>query len=378
MKKYIGKLIITKFSDGIIECDKFKKKIRVNKNNLNGNITNDSIKFIILKENERIIYAKIISKPKFDNRDFVGIVYNKIGNCYLIYCNLFGKSNLIKCKYKIKLNNNFVKFKIIRVENNNYYGKIIENIGSIEDNNAVTKYLIFNNNLNEEFPQKVLQKAKKIEKRYYQNYKKELKNRKDITHFNTFTIDPKGARDLDDAITVFDFNSLYKVLIHIADVSYFVKEGTSIDKEALKRSFSVYLPSKVIRMLPSILSENLCSLLPNKAKYAVTTDIDIDKKGNIIKYEIYKSVIKSCCKFTYEEVYDIIANKKKHFLEKELKILYDISKIISKNKLTLPEKKFDNKQLILEYQDFSHSMISELMILNNQLVAKYLKNKNYR
>ena len=101
----------------------------------------------------------------------------------------------------------------------------------------------------------------------------------------------------------------YKLYVHIADVSYFVLKDNSIDIETTKVIFSLFKP---FRMLPPILSENLCSLLPYTDKYAVTTEINLNKYGNLVSYEIYKSVIKSDYKFSYEEVYDILEGKDFH------------------------------------------------------------------
>ena len=129
-------------------------------------------------------------------------------------------------------------------------------------------------------------------------------------------------------------------------------------------------------MLPPTLSENLCSLLPDTIKYAVTTEVNINKKGKIIDWKIYKSIIKSKYKFTYEEVYDILTNNKNHFLKNDLVKLRKVSDLIKKNRLRLPNKEFDNnsKNIKLFYNDFSHSMIEELMILNNILAAKEIQN----
>jgi len=129
-------------------------------------------------------------------------------------------------------------------------------------------------------------------------------------------------------------------------------------------------------MLPPLLSENLCSLLPNSDKYAVTTEIDIDNKGKIIKWNIYKSIIRSNYKYTYEEVYDIITINKDNKYINELKLLHSLSILLKRNRLKLPNKKInDSFEMDISYSDFSHVMIEEMMILNNILVARTLFNK---
>ena len=174
-------------------------------------------------------------------------------------------------------------------------------------------------------------------------------------------------------------NDKYKLYVHIADVSYFVKKGNSIDNECLKRSFSVYLPNQVIRMLPPILSENLCSLLPDSDKYAVTTEVEIDSNGNILKWDIYKSVIRSNYKYSYEEVFNILENKINNKFINELKLLRELSEKLKRNRLKLPDKKInENLEMEIFYLDYSHAMIEEMMILNNILVAKTLSSKNIK
>ena len=133
-------------------------------------------------------------------------------------------------------------------------------------------------------------------------------------------------------------------------------------------------------MLPPILSENYCSLLPDSDKFAVTTEVDVDLDGNILEWTTYKSIIRSCYKFTYEEVYNILENKvkfDKDYLIDHLLNLKDVSFKLAKKRLKLPEIKYDeyNKCITLSYSDYTHQMIEEVMILNNILAAKELSKR---
>ena len=373
-----GILNINKYGFGIIKSNKFNKKIKVDKKNLNNNIDNEEVIFEIIKEHDFCIYAKVISEPNLIDKQFTGIFHHNYINSCFIYSKKFGKNNLIMCdKPNEDINDgDLFNFTIKKFKNKKFYGKINNKIGNFFNKDSITTLLINEYNLNNDFNDKIIKKLKKIINRYNNDFEIESKNRTDLTNITTFTIDPNGARDLDDAISVIEFDNKFKVYINIADVSYFVKPNTSIDKEALKRSFSVYLPTTVIRMLPPELSENLCSLLPNTAKYAVTTEVDISKKGKILNWKIYKSIIESKYKFTYEEVYDIITNNKDHFLKNDLIKLKTVSDLIRKNRLRLPNKTYDDSLNIkLFYNDFSHSMIEELMILNNILAAKELSKR---
>jgi len=378
MNIYRGILEINNFGFGIISNNDFKKKIRVDKKNLNNNISGETVTFEIIKENEFIIYAKILSDPNLNGKFFIGYFHHNYKKNTFIYNSKFGKSNLIMCDLYYNLEeNDIIKFIITKYKNKKFYGKIKKKIGNINDNKSISKLIINEFNLNNTFSNKIIKEVLNIKNKYISELKHQKLLRKDLTNINTFTIDPKGARDLDDAISILKNNDIYIIYINIADVSYFVEENSFINKEALKRSFSVYLPSNVIRMLPGELSEDLCSLTPNSNKYAVTTEVHIDKNGKIIKYDIYKSIIKSNYKFTYKEVYDIITNNKNHFLIHELKLLYDVTKLLKTKRICLPEKNFNNKtkKYDIFFHDFSHVMIQELMILNNILASKIMLKK---
>lgn len=382
MKEYKGILKIGYSGYGMIDCKKIKKKIKVDKKDLNLNFDGSDVTFEIINETDTNCYAKITSLPDFKNRIFPGIIHHFHKEDILVFNPKLTKSNLVLCKCKnIKLSdNNFVKFKITKMKNNLFYGKIIEKLGDFYEDNALTKYLIDCYNLNSECSEKVLSKADKAVNRYHKEFKTEELNRQDLRKLITFTIDPKGARDLDDAISLIKNSDGYKVYIHIADVSYFVGKNNSIDKDALERSFSIYLPGQVIRMLPPVLSENYCSLLPDSDKFAVTTEVDIDLNGEIIDWKTYKSIIKSCHKFTYEEVYEVLENKtklEKEYLLEHLINLRDLSFKLAKKRLKLPEIRYNekDKKIDLTYSDYTHQMIEEVMILNNILVAKTLSSR---
>jgi ribonuclease R len=386
MKELKGILKINRSGFGVIECNKFKKKIKVDKKDLNLNFDGNKVTFEIINETKYTCYAKVTSLPDFKNRVFVGIIHHFYKEDIFVFNTKFGKSHLVLCKSKVKekLNDNdFIMYKITKIKDQKFYGTIIEKFGDFYDDNALTKYLIKSFNLSTEFSKKVLMKADKTVNRYHNDYNMEIENRNDLRSFTTFTIDPNGARDLDDAISIFRNENGFKVYIHIADVSYFLKKNNAIDKEAIKRSFSVYLPKQVIRMLPPILSENYCSLLPDSDKYAVTTEVDIDNSGNVLKWNIYKSIIRSCYKFTYEEVFDILEDKvnfENKILLNDLIALKDLSFLLAKKRLKLPEMRYSEEKgtITLGYSDYTHQMIEEVMILNNILAAKTLSDRNIK
>src|SRR5262249_35299794 len=135
----------------------------------------------------------------------------------------------------------------------------------------------------------------------------ELKKRRDMRKTLTITIDPADARDFDDAISFREIKTgLYEVGVHIADVSHYIAPDSALDKEAYRRATSVYLPDRVLPMLPERLSNELCSLRPNEDKYTFSAIFQVNRQGKVKEHWIGKTLIHSVRRFTYEEVQEII------------------------------------------------------------------------
>ena len=215
-------------------------------------------------------------------------------------------------------------------------------------------------------------------------------NRTDFRELPTITIDGEDARDFDDAIDIKETENGFKLYVHIADVSNYVKEGMALDKEALERGFSVYFPEAVIPMLPFELSNNICSLVPNKDRLTVSVIIDISQNGSIRKYKIVESIIRNKNRMTYNNVQKIIDKEAQvdGELTKTLKTMEKLAKVLRKRRfkkgsldLDIPEpyivmeggKIVDIKE---RPQLFSHHIIEEFMLAANLCVADFLKN-NY-
>ena len=191
MNELKGILKITKYGFGII-LNKSKSKIRVDKQDLNNNFNGDEVTYLIKKDTGKTIFAEIISEPNYKNREFNGIVHHTFKKDVFIYNFNIGRNNLVLCdclvdkKNKSKrkdvaiiLNqNNFVKFCITKYKDKLFYGKVIENYGNFYDDNALSIYIIDFYNLNYEFPNKVIKKAKKCERKYHNDMRNEIKNRK--------------------------------------------------------------------------------------------------------------------------------------------------------------------------------------------------------
>ena len=265
-------------------------------------------------------------------------------------------------------------------------GEIISVLGDSEDTSALIKALLINSGITEEFSQEVTEEVGKIS----ENIQAEIANRKDLRDLDIITIDGEDAKDLDDAVYVEKNEKGYKLLVSIADVSFYVKEGTELNKEAVKRGNSIYLVDRVIPMLPRKLSNNLCSLNPNEDKLTFTVEMHFDDKGKLIKNDFYRSVIKSKYRMTYTNVNRIIDKEDEVINEyrpivKMVNEMLELSKILRDAKkrrgsidFELPETKVvlgeDKKiaDIVLRKRGEAERLIEDFMVVTNETVAEKL------
>ena len=187
-------------------------------------------------------------------------------------------------------------------------GKVKEILGKQGEKGVDLLSIIKQNGLPEEFPKKVLKQAHEIPEDIDP---REIHSRLDLRNELIYTIDGSDAKDLDDAISIEKLNNgNYKLGVHIADVTHYVTEGAPLDDEALKRGTSVYLVDTVIPMLPPKLSNGVCSLHPDVDRLTLSCIMEIDEKGKVVGHEIKKTVINSKARLVYEDVSDILENRK--------------------------------------------------------------------
>lgn len=265
-------------------------------------------------------------------------------------------------------------------------GKIIKVLGKPGDNDTEMHSIAIEKGFDAELPTKVNDEARKIKRDGIKE--SDYVDRRDFRKILTFTIDPDDAKDFDDAISFKEISSdEYEIGIHIADVSYYVKSGSALDEEAKGRGTSVYLVDRTIPMLPEILSNDLCSLVPNKDRLTMSAVFTIDNNAKV-KSEWYgRTVIHSQKRFTYEEAEETI-KKQNAPLHRELSILSDLAKKLTKErfeqgamsldqeevKFILDEKGFPIKVIKKERGD-SNRLIEEFMLLANKKVAEILSPK---
>jgi ribonuclease R len=270
-------------------------------------------------------------------------------------------------------------------------GVIVEVLGPRGEPGVDTLSIIHEFDLPDEFPDDVLENARQEAERFDE----QIANRVDLTQATIITIDPVDARDFDDAISLEALpNGHWRLGVHIADVSHFVKPRTPLDREARDRATSVYLPDRVLPMLPEIISNNLASLQPNRVRYTKTVFIEFTPEGTRVAADVHNAAIKSVRRFTYEEVDEYLADREA-WQDKLTKPVFDLlghmhtlAMIMRQRRLdrgaielTLPEVKIDldkNGRVsgahVVENTE-SHQIIEEFMLAANEAVASLLRDR---
>ena len=262
----------------------------------------------------------------------------------------------------------------------NPIGKVMDILGQAGDNTTEMHAILAEFGLPYVYPKAVEAAADKIPDIITPE---DYAEREDFREITTFTIDPKDAKDFDDALSIRPLKpGLWEVGVHIADVTHYVKEGSCIDKEAEKRATSVYLVDRTIPMLPERLCNQLCSLRPNEEKLAYSAIFEMNNKAEIKKSRIAKTVIKSDRRFTYEEAQAIIETGEGEFKE-EIGRLNELAQILRKNRMAAGAVDFDRVEVRFEIDEkgkplsvyFKESkeankLIEEFMLLANRTVAE--------
>ncbi len=267
-------------------------------------------------------------------------------------------------------------------------GEIIEVIGDPYNTNNMIEALIVREGMSETFSKPVLAEARSIATTIP---KDEIAKRKDLRNLSIITIDGDDAKDLDDAVYVKKLpNGNYKLIVSIADVSYYIQEGSMLDQEAFKRGNSVYLVDRVLPMFPKEISNGICSLNPDEDKLTFTCEMEIDQNGKVVDSDTYKSVIKSVRRMTYTNVNRMIAGEEEALKEyadiKDMVMeMLELSKIIRQVKYNRGSIDFDLPEIKLVLDENgkvkyiknrergeSERIIEDFMIAANETVAEKL------
>ncbi|MBQ9297688.1 MAG: ribonuclease R [Clostridia bacterium] len=270
-------------------------------------------------------------------------------------------------------------------------GNIIDVIGSADSRDIEMKCLVKEYDVPEKFPKEVILEAKAINQLVD---KKDIPNRVDFRDLNIFTIDGEDSKDLDDAVSVSkDENGIYTLGVYIADVSYYVKPGTNLDKEALKRGTSIYMLDRVIPMLPFELSNGICSLNAGEDRFVLAITMKIDKKGIVKSSKISKGIINVKERMTYTNVAKIIENSDNEVTKRyekyitDFKLMEELAHILKKRRmsngslnLNIPETKieFDENGKVIDIRkyelSFANEIIEQFMLTANEEIAETFYN----
>ncbi|MFW5761373.1 MAG: ribonuclease R, partial [Cyclobacteriaceae bacterium] len=262
----------------------------------------------------------------------------------------------------------------------NPFGKIVKILGKPGDNEVEIHAILEEYNLPYSFDQKIEQEANNISPDIPSD---EIQRRTDFRNITTITIDPEDAKDFDDALSIEKINNdTYRIGVHIADVSHYVKEKTLLEEEAYFRGTSVYLVDRVVPMLPERLSNNICSLRPDEDKLTFSAVFDLNLDGKILSSWFGKTIIRSNRRFSYEEVQQIIENQEGELYD-EINILDTIARVIRNKRMKSGAIAFDKKEVKFRLDDKgkplsvyykeqkeAHKLIEEYMLLANKAVAE--------
>lgn len=389
-----GTLSLNEKGFGFIIINKDIKDVYVNEKNINGAQDGDLVLFEYLNKDKERPEGRIIKTIKRNYEPLVGEVILVDGE-YFVKPDKKGANIYIP---RDNLNGAVEGHKVVvtPLKEGNRVGKITKIIGHKNDVGVDILSFVYEYNFSPSFPDEVIEELDDIPSYLTEEeINKELSSgRRDLRSEEIFTIDGSDTKDIDDAISLSKLDDgKYKLGVHIADVSYYVKEGTKLDDEAYFRGTSVYLVDRVLPMLPHKLSNGICSLNENEDRFAFSCEMIIDDKGDIGHYEIFKSIIRSRKKMTYEEVNKILEENTtsedyKPF-EKTLLLMNELSKILRKKMIRRGYIEFESTEAKIKVDENCHpthiesrvqrsgeELIENFMIAANETVASSIYYKN--
>ncbi|WP_270653509.1 ribonuclease R [Phocaeicola plebeius] len=350
-------------------------------------MNNDKVKVALCAKRKRHqLEAQVIEILEHANETFVGVLKVSKNYAFLLTETSTLANDIFIPKDKLKGGKNGDKA-IVRItewpeEAKNPFGEVIDILGKAGDNTTEMHAILAEYGLPYVYPQAVEAAAEKLSADITPE---DYAEREDFRDVVTFTIDPKDAKDFDDALSIRTLKSgLWEVGVHIADVSHYVKEGSIIDKEAAKRATSVYLVDRTIPMLPERLCNFICSLRPDEEKLAYSVIFEMNEKAEVKNYRIRHTVIKSNRRFTYEEAQQIIETGEGDYKEEVLQ-LNRLAQILREKRMAAGSINFDRCEVKFEIDETgkplsvyfkvskeANKLIEEFMLLANKTVAEYV------
>ena len=378
---------------GFVKIEDQEDEIYIAKEHSKNALNGDRVLIEIIEEKNKLKKAegKIVKILKHEKDTIVGRFENNKNFGFVVPDDKnFGTDIFISKKNFGKARNNHkVLVKIIKYpeKGKKAEGKILEVLGNVNEAGVDMLSLIKEYHLPSTFPEPVVEEAKKCGNKINE---KDIIGRRDLRGDTIFTIDGEDAKDLDDAVKVTKLeNGNYKLEVHIADVSYYVKPNSLLDQEALLRGTSIYMLGRVIPMLPRELSNGICSLNAGEDRFTLSCSMEINKKGELISSDVYKAVINVTERMTYTNVQKILDNTDEEVLKRyqpyisDFKLMEELAKVL-KNKrleqgylnLDIPESKIEldidgRVTNIKKYETtFANEIIEQFMLTANETIAE--------
>ena len=381
-----GRIELTQRGSGFVVMPGESKDIFISPNNIGQAMHNDKVIVRLInigKGRPEGVVIKIIER---DKTQFVGTILIKGGNAFLVPDNPRAGVQIKIIENKLNGATNGVKALVkITVWPQNTempFGEVVAVLGFPGSNDVEMLSILYNQGIDPIFPSEVLDEAEYVS---IQLDETEIAKRRDFRDVLTFTIDPFDAKDFDDAISYKKLeNGRFELGVHIADVSHYVRAGSSMDTEALKRSNSVYLVDRVIPMLPEQLSNIACSLRPHEDKYSFSAVFQLNSSGEVEAEWFGKTVIHSNRRYSYEEAQEIIEGKEGEYQE-EIREIDRVAKILRKARLANGALNIESEEMrfklddggapvetIIKTSKDAHKLIEEFMLLANKHVSLFL------
>lgn len=412
--KYLIKAVSEDYYEGTIDmtsrktayfiCPDFTEDVFIPTNNLNRALDKDKVKvYVYNRRKGKRAEGEVIEVVERNKTEFVGVIDIQPNFAFVSTANPKMYTDIFIPKDKIgEAENGDVV--LVTIEDwpkraDSPFGSVIKVLGKPGEHNTEIHAILAEYGLPSDFPVEVEVFAQKIDTSIQES---EIAKRRDMRDTLTFTIDPKDAKDFDDALSFKKLeNGNYEIGIHIADVSYYLEEGTILDDEAYQRATSVYLVDRVVPMLPEVLSNFACSLRPNEEKYTFSAVFEVSPTAQVINQWFGRTVIYSDQRFAYEEAQYIIETKDNtipvdisiteesyvvsdEIVEATLK-LDELAKILRKKRMANGAISFDKVEVKFDLdaegepegvyfkvsKDANH-LIEEFMLLANRKVAEYI------
>ena len=388
---HVGYVEITSRGNAYVVCDDLEHDIYIPSRNLNSALNNDLVRvYVYRRRKNKKQEGDVVEILKRAKTEYVGVFQKSKTFGFVVADDTKMYSDIFIAASKMGGANDGEKVLVEITDwptnSKNPFGRIKRVLGMPGDHDTEIHSILLEYGLPYTFPDEVEAYASRLP---VEITEEEIRKRRDMRQVLTFTIDPKDAKDFDDALSFQRLkNGNYEVGIHIADVSHYVRENSILEEEAYQRATSVYLVDRVVPMLPEILSNNVCSLRPNEEKLTYSAIFEMDEQSQVLKQWFGRTVIYSDRRFTYEQAQEIIEGTVKEQnpeLEYAILKLDSLAKRMRKQRMAEGAISFDKTEVkfqldealkpvgvfIKESKD-ANKLIEEFMLLANKKVAEFI------